>query len=317
MLSETLQSMLGEESTSSGKNPGVEAKARATLLRAEALPPLSVTIDDSIVIKSGSRAPKPSKAPSVSDAKAYTLNIPLDSLELPPELSHCNNDYTLASLRLAASIIDRSQGFDVLVRCIKDLKVAVERFNLANSNVLASSILYQAIENQYADEYPAIPPAMGRITDSGKRREYREHDDAPAIPGRYYRKLRTLQAAMGLDEDTQTFSRIHAAVLRTLRKLGYGSVHSRNHGPYSTETTGAYRNDRKNLITDPFGRLAWLVERDCPVVRRYESSWPTEALISIHQAEVWDREQEFREKNGSSATLPDYHTALIDEVVLG
>ncbi|KAH6872024.1 hypothetical protein BKA70DRAFT_1241288 [Coprinopsis sp. MPI-PUGE-AT-0042] len=182
-MSETLQCFIREESTSSGRNAGLEAKARATLMRAEALPPVSLEIDDSIIIRSAPRmqpnggVSSKGAAGSLSlngatesfnskDAAEYTLNVPLDGLDLPPDLLHCRNDYTLVSLRLGASVIDRSQSFDVVVRCIKELQRAVERFNLANSNVLATSILYKAIEGHYANDYPTIPQAMGKITES-------------------------------------------------------------------------------------------------------------------------------------------------------
>jgi hypothetical protein len=50
------------------------------------------------------------------------------------------------------------------------------------------------------------------------------------------------------------------------------------------------------------------------VLSRYSSLWPVQALVDIHQDEVREREKEFRERNESNTTLPDFQSALFEEV---
>ncbi|KAH6869038.1 hypothetical protein BKA70DRAFT_1431145 [Coprinopsis sp. MPI-PUGE-AT-0042] len=165
-MTETIQYALRGESTSSGKNAGVEA-TRANLKLAEALPSVSIAVDKTgVFIGNASKPQVPIQHHALDPEATYALDIPLDSLELPQELSHCRNDYTLASLRLGASIIDRSKRFDTIIRCIRELQVAVDLFNYSNTNVHASALLYGAIEERYQAEFPSIPIAMGKMRDS-------------------------------------------------------------------------------------------------------------------------------------------------------
>ncbi|KAH6890753.1 hypothetical protein BKA70DRAFT_1234464 [Coprinopsis sp. MPI-PUGE-AT-0042] len=153
-LTETIEWALRDESTSSGKNAGLEHK-RAILMQPEALPSVYVAVENAdVCIRTRSKPKTPSKAQGSHDKGTYTLNVSLDELELPKGLAACRNDYTLASLRLGASLIDRGNSFDCVVRCIHELQAAVDRFNLSNSNVQASSILYRSIEEHYQSECP-------------------------------------------------------------------------------------------------------------------------------------------------------------------
>ncbi|KAH6871079.1 hypothetical protein BKA70DRAFT_1242036 [Coprinopsis sp. MPI-PUGE-AT-0042] len=184
-LTETIQFALRDESTSSGKNAALDATRvslvqsfflsrwlsglplQATLKRPEALPSVSIAVDHTGVFVRNACKPKISGQNHVLDLEGtYTLNTSLESLELPPDLSHCRNDYTLASLRLGASVIDRSRRFDTIVRCIRELQSAVDLFNYSNTNVQASALLYSAVEERYKSDSPSIPIAMGKIRDS-------------------------------------------------------------------------------------------------------------------------------------------------------
>ncbi|KAH6917742.1 hypothetical protein BKA70DRAFT_1415790 [Coprinopsis sp. MPI-PUGE-AT-0042] len=263
------------ESTSSGKNAGVEA-TRANLKLAEALPSVSIAVDKTgVFIGNASKPQVPIQHHALDPEATYALDIPLDSLELPQgTVALSQHDYTLASLRSAASIIDRSQ------------------------------------------------------TSSNMNRQ-RQNNDV-ATQDRYSQTLRTLQAAMGLEEEPVIFSRIReliriggytnghqAAAMSALRKLGCRSVRRQNPCPGLSIRATGQSVDKAKHAPGSFERLAWLTQCECPVLRHYESSWPLEALIDIHQHEIHQREQDFRERNGSTATLPDYHAALVDEAVSG
>jgi hypothetical protein len=55
------------------------------------------------------------------------------------------------------------------------------------------------------------------------------------------------------------------------------------------------------------------VKQECPVLRRYSSVWPIHALVGIQGEEVRKCEQDFRRINGSTATLPDFYSSILEE----
>lgn len=55
------------------------------------------------------------------------------------------------------------------------------------------------------------------------------------------------------------------------------------------------------------------VNLECPILRRYDSSWPIDAILGVQSEEVRQRENDFRRLNGSMATLPDFHSHLLEE----
>ncbi|KAH6913699.1 hypothetical protein BKA70DRAFT_1421963 [Coprinopsis sp. MPI-PUGE-AT-0042] len=112
---------------------------------------------------------------------------------------------------------------------------------------------------------------------------------------------------MGLRGDQEIFVAVKAAVSRGIRKVGWGPQDNaaRRLKPGKTE---------RSHNPGSFDRLVWLVGQDCPILCRYNSSWPIHALIGLHGDEVKHWEQEFKRRNASTATLPDFHSHLLEEL---
>ncbi|KAH6867820.1 hypothetical protein BKA70DRAFT_1452546 [Coprinopsis sp. MPI-PUGE-AT-0042] len=125
--------------------------------------------------------------------------------------------------------------------------------------------------------------------------------------GRYHQSLSAIQVAMGLTGNQELFAAVKAAISRGIRKVGLGP--KGNASPGST-----FGKTERSHNPSSFERLAWLVRQDCPILHRYNSSWPIHALVGLHRDEVQQQEQEFKSRNGSTATLPDFHSLLLEEV---
>jgi hypothetical protein len=76
------------------------------------------------------------------------------------------NDVTQISLRLGASLVDRSERFNTVAELVQALQLAVRDFNEANSNVASTYTSYQAVEQFYSATSPGIPRLMKGMRDS-------------------------------------------------------------------------------------------------------------------------------------------------------
>ncbi|KAH6890741.1 hypothetical protein BKA70DRAFT_1234453 [Coprinopsis sp. MPI-PUGE-AT-0042] len=120
----------------------------------------------------------------------------------------------------------------------------------------------------------------------------------------YRSQLDSVQHAMGLRSDNQTFWRVKTAVFTVARKL--------NLRPSSA------LGGKETSFSSKLDRAAWWVRDRVPVGSNYQSlRGPISSLLEIRCAEIDKREALFRAINGSTATLPDYDRLLELEDLAG
>jgi hypothetical protein len=74
-------------------------------------------------------------------------------------------DYTEVSLRLGASVIDRTRCFDSVVEHFRQLRAAVDSFNQANLTIASCSNDYTAFESYYGTHSASVPNSMRHVLD--------------------------------------------------------------------------------------------------------------------------------------------------------
>ncbi|KAH6873995.1 hypothetical protein BKA70DRAFT_1240817 [Coprinopsis sp. MPI-PUGE-AT-0042] len=145
--------------TSAVGAPVDAAKARASLCRPESLPCLSIEVDGATICVT-SASPSDPPLPPNEHGPDGPPTIPLTKgIE---RYSEC----TQISLRLGASVIDRTQCLDLVVEHFRRLKSAIDEFNEANLNVASACISYAEIERYYGARHPPILKTMRCLRDS-------------------------------------------------------------------------------------------------------------------------------------------------------
>ncbi|KAH6913698.1 hypothetical protein BKA70DRAFT_1218600 [Coprinopsis sp. MPI-PUGE-AT-0042] len=140
---------------STGRKPSADAtKARELLYQPESLPCITVELDGATI--SVHTAP-PSLPTPLLDEDSPSVKPPI--IPATKGVSHFN-DAAQISLRLGASVVDRSQCFDTVAQLFQALQSAVNDFNESNLNVAKTSISYRAVEKYYGAHSPGIPKIM-------------------------------------------------------------------------------------------------------------------------------------------------------------
>ncbi|KAH6888989.1 hypothetical protein BKA70DRAFT_1442603 [Coprinopsis sp. MPI-PUGE-AT-0042] len=152
---ETIQYLLASATGA----PVDAAKARASLCRPESLPSLSVEVDGTAICVTSASPSAPPLPPNEHGPDG------------PPSIPFTNgieqySECTQISLRLGASVIDRTQCLDLVVEHFRRFKSAVDEFNEANLNVASACISYAEVEKYYGARHPPILKTMRCLRDS-------------------------------------------------------------------------------------------------------------------------------------------------------
>ncbi|KAH6901547.1 hypothetical protein BKA70DRAFT_1431629 [Coprinopsis sp. MPI-PUGE-AT-0042] len=119
----------------------------------------------------------------------------------------------------------------------------------------------------------------------------------------YQNKIAGVQLAMGLQSDDWMFCKIKVAVAVVARKFDLRPCS----GPLNVESA----KDGKSLLSLKLNKAAWWVWDRIPVGPNYQSlREPIQSLLEIRRSEIDNREVRFRERNTSTATLPDFDRLL-------
>ncbi|KAH6899277.1 hypothetical protein BKA70DRAFT_1437421 [Coprinopsis sp. MPI-PUGE-AT-0042] len=122
----------------------------------------------------------------------------------------------------------------------------------------------------------------------------------------YQQRISAVQEQMGLQHDDATFHRVQVAVWAAARKL---ALMCRR--PLSPEQASANDLQRQAL---KFERTAWWVRDTVPIATNHQHLLqPVTNLLEIRYDEIKRREDLFRQRNGSRATLPDFSIVLEQE----
>jgi hypothetical protein len=76
------------------------------------------------------------------------------------------NDIAQISLRLGASLVDRSECFNTVAQLVQALQMAVRDYNEADRNVASTYTSYCAVEKYYSATSPGIPNLMKGMRDA-------------------------------------------------------------------------------------------------------------------------------------------------------
>ncbi|KAH6908700.1 hypothetical protein BKA70DRAFT_1222308 [Coprinopsis sp. MPI-PUGE-AT-0042] len=124
-----------------------------------------------------------------------------------------------------------------------------------------------------------------------------ENRDEIELQRRYQRKILDVQIAMGLQSDNQTFWKIKAAVVGVTRKLGCMARDATEHG--------------KSGFPLKIELAAWWVREEVPITPDHQAFLePISRLLSIRRDGIKEREGAYRERKGSTATVPDFNLIL-------
>ncbi|KAH6883617.1 hypothetical protein BKA70DRAFT_1446624 [Coprinopsis sp. MPI-PUGE-AT-0042] len=127
----------------------------------------------------------------------------------------------------------------------------------------------------------------------------------------YQKQMSSVQATMGLQSDDWMFWQVKTAVAAVTRKLGLMSrtVLKDGNGAKNGKSTFSLELDRAAWWTARF-KLEQVRDR-VPVGLNYQSlREPIDSILQIRRSDIDKREAHFRERNGSTATLPDFDRLL-------
>ncbi|KAH6903035.1 hypothetical protein BKA70DRAFT_1434003 [Coprinopsis sp. MPI-PUGE-AT-0042] len=132
-------------------------QGRELLISLKSLPSLSLAVDGtSISIISNSPPSSPNEDMPSDDCPSMPYTQGFEQF----------TDYSQVSMRLGASIIDRTNCLDLVIKHFQNLKTAIDDYNEANINATSASATYSAFEKYYSSQSPSIPKAMNRLREA-------------------------------------------------------------------------------------------------------------------------------------------------------
>jgi hypothetical protein len=85
--------------------------------------------------------------------------------ETPLVIRH-HAEWTQAALHVSATVIDRSECFEEVLRSLRSLQNAIGQYNASNTNAVATIQAYRTAEITHAKQLPNVPRLMKDVVDA-------------------------------------------------------------------------------------------------------------------------------------------------------